>query len=548
MRKPPKRPAPPLKSIALLFVAFLFTAASAGRAQAPELENRLPADTLFYLYWRGADSLGPQNTDPLVGLWNDPDFAAVRDFVRQDVAAGLARNPRLARVPLDQWEALLRNPLVVGARLGPATVGLKQRPQGFLIVAAQGKTAPNARAVLAAAGPGAAAIARLTPADYLVLSRDPPTLDELARRFVSPSPAAGDTLAALPAYRDARQELDGTPPLEFFLRVPDLSQFQAGTPQGLNFADFARALHLERIHTLCGGLDLRSPTAAARFSILGDTTPGSPLDFFGANSASFATLAAAPTGASVNISKLDFGALVSDLLNAVSASSNQDQAAQIKMLGGLITSSVIPVLGGEFAEIWIHPGLPPSGNPPLVAITIRQAEAANQLFQTTLAPFVKPEGQEGQIRYFRTNSRQSAAAPARPGKAGAGIESNFLALTPQLLLGGKDERIVRERAAVVVSGVPGGLTTDPRFRTARADLPPELSGLAYFDFERFNWSQWAEQMAAQTAKNPRSSSRAEELSAWAERGGAAVYARYLHQLIIGSWKDGQGIHWRGYLH
>lgn len=546
MRKSFAISTPPLGT-SFLLVALALSAAPPSRAQTDELTDRLPANTLFYVYWRGADSLGSANGNALVALWNDPGFAPVRRILQQELADGAARDPRLSHIPADQWEALLRNPLLVGARLGPASNGSKLRPQGFFILAARGKAGENVRAALAAAGPEAAGTAKLTAASYLVISRDPATLDELVRRFGTSSPASGDTLAALPAYHDARQELDGRPGLEFYLRMPNLSELHPGASPNFNVAAFAHELHLERIHVLCGGLDLRSPAAVARFSILGDTTPGSPLDLFGANSTSFATLAAAPAGASVNISRLDFGALVSDLASAFSAATTQDRAAQVKMMAGLLSASVLPALGGEYAEIWINPQSQASGNPPLIALTMSQTDAANQLFQNTLAPFVKPVGQQGQVRYFRIIPRQQALA-GQSGNVNAALEPDFLALAPGLLLGSKDEQLVRARAAAIVSGSSGGLAADPRFVTARAELPANLSGLSYFDLERFDWSKWVQQTAAQMAKNPRSSSRAAELSAWARGGGTAVYARHLHRLVIGSWKDAQGIHWRGYLH
>jgi hypothetical protein len=531
----------------LLLLALALWPAQPGRAQTNELTDRLPPDTLFYVYWRGAGSLGSENSNALVALWNDPGFAPARHILEQQLAEGAARNPRLARISADQWQALLANPLLFGARLGQATNGAKPKGQGFLIVSAQGKAAENARAVLAAAGPEAAATAKLTAASYLVSSRDPATLDDLVRRFGAASPAVADTLAALPAYHDARRELDGRPALEIFLRVPDLSKLPPAAAPNFNVAAFVRELHLERIHVLCGGLDLRSPAAVARFSILGDTTPGSPLDLFGSNADTFATLAAAPARASINVARLDFGALVSDFLNAFSAAATEDRAAQVKMMAGLVTGSVLPALGGEYAEIWVNPQSQAGENPPLVALTIRQTDAANQLFQNVLAPFVKPVGQEGQIRYFHVNPGKQALA-SQSGNVNVAMEPDFLALTPGFLLGSKNEQLVRERAAAVVSGSTGGLAADPGFRAARAELPAELSGLSYFDFERFDWLKWVQQTAAQMAKDPHSKDRATELAAWAQAGGAAVYARHLHQLVLGSWKDGQGIHWRGYLH
>ena len=161
--------------------------------------------------------------------------------------------------------------------------------------------------------------------------------------------------------------------------MPDVSTLQLkGTP-GFDTGAFFRALHLERIHLLCGGIDLAAPTAGLRAAILGDTSPGSLFDLFGANTSSFPTLAAAPPGSSINISRLDLGAVVSTVVNAMTAATGPEGAPRVQMIAGLVSASVLPALGGEYTSIWPH-SVTTASVPPLFVMTIHQ-QAATQLEQ-----------------------------------------------------------------------------------------------------------------------------------------------------------------------
>ena len=52
---------------------------SAGEAQSPGIEARLPASVQFYVHWRGTKTLDAvQSKNGLLRLWGDPDFAPIR--------------------------------------------------------------------------------------------------------------------------------------------------------------------------------------------------------------------------------------------------------------------------------------------------------------------------------------------------------------------------------------------------------------------------------------------------------------------------------------
>jgi hypothetical protein len=545
----------------LLLATWVLAATPAARAQTAPLPSRLPADTFLYLYSRGTDSISPASANPLARLWNDPGFAPARRLIEQGFLDSVARNPRLARIPQQDLDALLARPAVFGVRLtdqaAPKGKG-QSTGRGFLVVEAGAKVAAQVRAALAGAGPQAAVQMRVTPSGFLIFSDDPATLSDLATRFGSAAPPASASLASLAAYRDSLAEITGRPTLEFFLRVPAIPLLHPQTRPGFDTGAFLRTLHLERVHLLCGSLDLNAPTSLSHFAILGDTAPGSLFDFFGPNAASFPTLAAAPASASYVVNRFDIGAVLSIIADAFAAALPPDQSARLKMISGLLSTAIVPALGGEYAAITPHPG---PGRDQLFAMTIH-SQQASQLFDSTLAPFVEPVGSESMIRYFRFPRTPPAQTPAKDADPAPGAQTSarrtrrsvpsFIALTPHLLLMSHDEALVRQVAReVTASTPPAGLAAVPEFHTARAEMPAQLLTFFYMNLHGFDWTRLFAQgadRAAKEKKDPQAAARAAALAKWAREGGSAVLARHLHLFVVGGWKDAQGVHWRGDIH
>jgi hypothetical protein len=524
----------------------------AARAQTTDLAGRLPADTTFYVYWRGAGSLTPGNRDALVSLWNDPGFQPARQLILQGLENAAVRNPRLARLKAGDLDALLADPFVFGIRLatqGKSGRARRSQANGFLVAESGGAAGRDLRADLES-GPKGAANVRFTRSGLLLASGDPATLDELVRQFGDSASGTGESLSTLAAFHEARAEIAGQPAVEFFLHVPELSSLGAQTASGFNTGAFLRSLHIERVHLLCGSIDFNAPEALAHFAILGDAAPGSIFDLFGGNVASFPTLAAAPADASISIHRFDIGSVLSLLTNAFSAAMEPNQAARLEIISGLLSGMVVPALGGEYATVWPHLT---SGTAPLMLVLTVNSPAAERLFSTALAPYVKPDGEEGGIRYFRPPGNSPGPARNAAGqKPAASRGSTLIALTPNLVLAGADNSLVRRTArAVTAQTPPQGLAESPGFLAARAEFPAKLSGLSYFDLQAFDWTKWLDTMAtgmAANKKDPRAAQRAAQLRKWADGGGGAVLARHLHLIASGAWKDDQGIHWRANIH
>ena len=152
------------------------------------------------------------------------------------------------------------------------------------------------------------------------------------------------------------------------------------------------------------------------------------------------------------------------------------------MMAGLLSTAVVPALGGEYASITPHPG---TERDPLFAMTIH-SPAAVELFGSTLAPFLQPAGVQGPIRYYRVAQRtppppakkdDPAPAAAHPAPQSPKAVPSFIALTPNLLLMSHDEPLVR-RAAVAV---PVALV--PRFLAeARAAVEAAEPGARVYAF------------------------------------------------------------------
>ncbi len=551
------------KSLSLLLLLLTLAVVPSASAQSPTLPGRLPVHTIAYVYWRGVDSIAPGSRDPLVALWHDPGFAPARRLMEQGLAEAIASNPHLAHVPPGEVEALLAHPLIFGLRLvrkpGKKQAGTSTTARGFLVVRVSGKAAESARAALAGFGPKAAEHVRLTSGGFLVASGARSTLEDLVRRFGSSPPPESKSLASVPAYREARASLTGRPPVEFFLHVPSISSLQPRKAPGFDTPAFLHALNIERIHLLCGALDLNAPSAIMRFSMLGNTAPGGPFDLFGPNGRSFATLAAAPADtASFSAYRMDLGAVLSLVQNALSSAMNPQRASRLKMLTGMFSSAVLPALAGEYATISPRS----AGQPSSVIVVTIHPKAADQLFTTTLSPFLQPAGQDGAIRYYKTMDRGALPGTAKKqGSAtpGDGVSPRkraqqplFIALTPHFLLAGRDEALVKRSARDVISSSPApGLAGQPQFRAARAELPAELFSLNYFDFSSVQWTRLLERAATRMAKDkkdPHAAERAAALRKWAQDGGGAVLARHLHWFAVGSWKDGTGVHSSGYIH
>jgi hypothetical protein len=132
----------------------------------------------------------------------------------------------------------------------------------------------------------------------------------------------------------------------------------------------------------------------------------------------------------------------------------------------------------------------------------------------------------------------------------------YIAVTPAMLIGSKDQGMVRDAVAHVHSPgtaeQPSGLAADPTFQKARATLPAKLVSLSYANYANVNWQKLIadfeknlNDQRQQTARsmNKPAPPRVELLQGF----DPATFSRYLHVSIGGTWKDSKGIYFDSYI-
>ena len=100
-----------------LLLAFVLVLPSCCFAQAPLEPAQLPAQTSFYLIWRGTPKGEIRRTNALLSFWDDPDSAPLRSGIvdmLMDDANKQKDKPALTREELTQYASLLDNAFVLG--------------------------------------------------------------------------------------------------------------------------------------------------------------------------------------------------------------------------------------------------------------------------------------------------------------------------------------------------------------------------------------------------------------------------------------------------
>src|SRR6202047_1140699 len=105
------------KHCVLLAATIFFLGANAASAQAPLEPAQMPANTTFYLVWRGQPNAELRKTNNIAALWDDPGFAPVRSSVTNAILkSSEEKSPeqRLTRQQIEEYASLLENPFVLG--------------------------------------------------------------------------------------------------------------------------------------------------------------------------------------------------------------------------------------------------------------------------------------------------------------------------------------------------------------------------------------------------------------------------------------------------
>lgn len=570
--------------LVLLLITFATTSASL-LAQAPIEPERLPANTLFYLLWRGAPPVSARQANALLSLWDDPELVLMRSAMIQNVAADSARDKSkaLTQEEIEQYASLLENAFLVGYYREPA----EHRPSGrvekaagkskwngfFLIYDRTGKESVLASVLLRSranakqppritpvtlAGIGAVKVEGENDTSYwaetekfAVATGEPLVFEEIVGRL-NGSQGTGGALGEVAAYKEARAQFASGDLLQFFLHIPTLEEFlPQRTTSGPSAAHLLEALKIDALHSLSGSVSLEGARTRLVGALLGDTSEGTIFDLWSAGRNMQASAAFVPTEAiSYNYSQLDLGRLYQWIGRAIQSFS-PTRPQGMDLVGGAIQQRIgmplpdaLALLTGEFASIQTSPALDPKGQ--VFVIGIRKKEETLRLIRMLLSDRISSTRSEGDVVFFKlsTHGGESRAGTVQWGSYQMAVTSDAVILTSRL---DTLRTLLAERAQ---PGATSAFMLQPRYQQARARFPATINGMSFFDFQRVDWNaaktKWLLETRKQVGK-PGTSKNDQTFEQWLEQFHPEAISRHLHASFGASWKDSSGLKFQGWI-
>jgi hypothetical protein len=602
----------------------IFLAATAARAQAPFDPADLPARTIFYVVWRGAPAPAARQANSLYALWDDPGFMPVRDafaaeflkdsndsskpHVAMDTKSQFLPSPsasqqtpapktKLTRQDLDNFVSLLDNGFVLGyvgepegrSRAAAAAAKPAHNWNGiFIVYNRTGKEAVIEKIILQMQTHQPKDPPQITPliingvpaieikqkdsvtyaaqtGKYAVLSGEKLVLEGMLKRLLNPgSVAAEKTLASNEAFREARASIAPNGILDFFVRVPDLSELPAAPespaagPATFRPQALMQALRLDAIHSFTGTIVLDGPRTRFQGALLGDASRGTLFDIWAAGPISPAMVGFAPAETiSFNQTRIDPQAVLALARRVAVSFMPPGQTSMIDMVEsgfaaqmGMPLSEAVDLFTGEFSSFQLSPDLDTARQ--LFVIGIRKKPETLKLLRTVLNERITSERSENGVTFLKISlSNQQGAV---------GIAQwNFyhVAVTNDLIVGAASQDTLRSALAQSSSTGASGLAASAKFQAFRTHLPPQPNGIAFEDFERVNWQAAKEHWLAPARKTTSAPKRsagsaatkdpAAAPPAWLVDWNPSVLSRHLHTAASASWKDAKGVHFGGWL-
>jgi hypothetical protein len=535
-------------------------------AQTAPLVERLRPDTIFYMEWRGAASLGPEEEkNHLLELLRDPDLALLLASLGNQIQKSSPKGTSLSPMLLADLASFLDNGVVVGLVESPDAREADRHGwpvANFLVYDATGKAdlIGKWKALAGAGGKtqvdvkkydfgGTSVEVRATSTGrsysaqagkYFVASDSQRVIEDLITRF-SARESPTSSVTQLPEYAQIRKYVGDHPVLEFFGRIPDLSRWSTpANPNAKSVRPFVDNLHLEKVRVLGGGLSLEGEAARMRGAVLGDTSPGGPFDLAGTSSASFQTLAAISAAPAFSVSRINlpaayqlFWAAVSSNLTAQNVQM-MEGAAQgflgmpivdaLRLFTGEIGSMTTSTEDGRLEQLW--------------AVSIEKPDAVTRVVRALIGTMIMSEDSSGPTTYLdiaypyvdsETHQRRR--------------KFYYLAVTGRLLLAAPRKEMLRQAVGRVEAGTAdppsAGVFANPEYLQYRSRLPEKLSGLGASDIAALPWEKILVNFVTQA--NPPQHPPDES---WLKPG---VIARHLHISVSGWWKDSNGLYFDSYV-
>jgi len=586
----------------------------AGLAAAPAMPGveRLPADTWVLLQWHGVSAADKvRGTNPVMRLWDDPQFKVVRARLFEDLAR---ENSSFNRARADDVLAVLENPALIGVAGDPlAAASAGDRIHAFAVVNRKGKeeawarlrqestTKPGAvESSFAFSGVQVKKTVTTTPApampdgapqppprvrqsysallgDFELFADDQQLIETLITRLQARTAPAGATLASDATFQQAQRFRAAGPLFEAFVKIPDLGKLPLPQQPQLDVGAGVRELHLERARGLWMSAGMGSDRMVMRAALLGDTSPGSVLDLIGGNVKEFQTAAAASPAGSYGALRLDLPALYNTLLRAVRAGLPPDQGAAAGILidsvvaaqTGMRATELLSLLGAEIGVSSVGEGLVDGALPGMLLFQVARSEPLLGLLQMVTSSIRQGEERIGAATVLKL------LVPAT-GAADSGESPVLVAVAPRVMAVTQDRAQLEAALAREATGAAapaGSVAADPTYQAMRRSLPAELNGVNFADISRGHWEKdfegarkaLAEQKeklrqriaeAGAAAGDAASAQRAEQLRGelrTLERVEEAadvvipLFTKYLKLSAGGSWKAADGVFYDSYV-
>ncbi len=564
--------------LCLATVSVGFLASSSLLQAQTKLVERLSPDTVFCVAWRGtASPSGAEQKNHVLQLLQDPAFAPAWVSL---AAAFQQRNQKAegpaAALGFADITSLLENPLVLGVGAvpnGAGSPGPNGQPSrfGFFIVydatgkaglidkwkvSAQSSNKAHSQVTTYDFGgtsveiraAGASVTYSAQASHYFVASDQKQIVEGLITRFRS---AAGNpsSLGQLTPFRDLQKFVGSEAALEWYARIPDPHQWTIPPSGGKSAAQFAKSIHLEKIHAAGGGVTFAGEAMHVRGAILGDPSPGGIFDLAGPSTTTFQTEAVVNGTSTFSMSRFNLAALYALAHGAIVGTLSSQQVANVSAVEavgqtylGMPIGDALGLMTGEIASFSTYSD---DGTAQQVfAATIRQPEAVLRILRAVAGSMIVAEDSSGTATFL------DIAYPYKDPKTGTQRRKfYYLAVTPQMLVGAPRKAMLREtvqRLSLNRDALPAaGLLASPDFSRMRSLLPEKLSGLSGSDLTQIPWGKLLSQLEDQIAQGAKQKNGQQlpDLS-WLKPD---AISRHLHIALSGWWKDSGGVYFDSYL-
>jgi hypothetical protein len=580
-----------LRNLFLFLVASLSFHAGRAFAQAPLEPAQMPPRTAIYLIWRGTPSSEATQTNALLSLWGDPDFAPTRaaliDNLLNDSEKDTAR-PAMTREELEQFSTLLENPFTLGYLSEPekhvegaaATENSKapaHRWAGtFFVYDRTGREALLTKAVMrlraqekdppqisqiSVGGTQVLKVERksgttywVENGKYAVSANERSVLEEILGQL-NEKVRARTSLAQTAAYKEAEPLLGGGP-LEFFVRVPGWKNLAPNaSASGFRVQAVLEALKIDSVHSVCGRVTLEGAKTRVQGAVLGDAAAGTLFDIWAEGQKFPASLAfVSPSTISYNETQINTKGVYDSAKRGLRASfppGQQGNADVLETLAqtrlGMPLPEALALVSGEFASLQASPAMDPAAQ--VIFLGIRKKPEILKLIRTIFGDRLTSEDNEGDTTYLKIS--------LQGGQNDAGVAQwNFynLAVTPDAVLGASRSETLRDLLAQrTLTPAGAGFAVSPQLQNARTQFPEKLNAVSFFDFQKLDWQalrdRWiaeAKSAEARLAKNGGKTGNPQGLD-WLKQINTQVFSRHLHFASSASWKDSKGLHYDGWL-